>query len=163
MSLEAPNVYLWESNNTEVAELMAKHLIPRSCGVLVMREKKKTSAIEFLLMRHKDRWDLPKGHVDPGETDHECALRELWEETGIAANDIEIDANFSWQTRYNVKWDGKPIEKTLIIFLGKLTTSVKIKLTEHAGYQWFPWNPPHAIQQQTIDPLLAAVANHLAQ
>jgi hypothetical protein len=30
----------------------------------------------------------------------------------------------------------------------------QITLTEHSRFQWFPYNPPHSIQQQTIDPLL---------
>lgn len=145
---------------------MAKHPIARSCGVLVLRDKlsqkKKTVAREFLLMRHKDRWDLPKGHVDLGESDHDCAMRELWEETGIERDDIAIDPTFRWETRYDVKWDGKPVEKTLVIFLGLLTREVKIKPTEHAGFEWFPWNPPHAVQKQTIDALLAAAEKHLA-
>jgi 8-oxo-dGTP diphosphatase len=30
-----------------------------------------------------DDWSLPKGKVDPGETDEEAALREVEEETGV--------------------------------------------------------------------------------
>ena len=30
-----------------------------------------------------DDWTLPKGKRDPGETDEECALREVLEETGL--------------------------------------------------------------------------------
>ncbi len=30
-----------------------------------------------------DDWTLPKGKRDPGETDEECALREVEEETGL--------------------------------------------------------------------------------
>jgi 8-oxo-(d)GTP phosphatase len=33
---------------------------------------------------HRD-WSLPKGKVDPGETDEEAALREVEEETGLRA------------------------------------------------------------------------------
>jgi 8-oxo-dGTP pyrophosphatase MutT (NUDIX family) len=33
-----------------------------------------------------DDWSLPKGKRDPGETDEECALREVEEETGLRCN-----------------------------------------------------------------------------
>ncbi len=29
----------------------------------------------FLLMKHRNRYDLPKGHVDSGETEMQTALR----------------------------------------------------------------------------------------
>jgi 8-oxo-dGTP pyrophosphatase MutT (NUDIX family) len=29
----------------------------------------------FLLMSHKDRYDLPKGHMEVGETEQQTALR----------------------------------------------------------------------------------------
>jgi 8-oxo-dGTP diphosphatase len=28
-------------------------------------------------------WSLPKGKADPGESDADCARREVWEETGL--------------------------------------------------------------------------------
>lgn len=131
----------------------------KSCGFLIIRGE---PIREFLLMRHADRWDLPKGHVDPGETEMQCALRELREETGILATDIDVLDGFRFTTSYQVrgKRGGELYDKTLIVFLGRLKRDVTIELTEHPGYEWFPWQPPHRIQSFTIDPLLAAVEKH---
>ena len=88
-----------------------------SCGVLIVRGD---PIQQFLLMEHSDRLDLPKGHVDRGETEMECALRELEEETGIRLHDIEIDQRFRFEHQYRVwpkKWKGEECEKTLVIFL----------------------------------------------
>jgi len=114
-------------------------------------------------MKHADRWDLPKGHVEPGESEVECALRELEEETGILLTNIELDPEFRFWSRYTLPMNrsrnpGQP--KELVIFLGRLRTAVEIVVTEHLGYEWFPWQPPHTIQEQTIDPVLASVAEH---
>ena len=40
---------------------------------------------ELLLIYLRGRWDLPKGHVEPGEQSREAALREVREETGVEA------------------------------------------------------------------------------
>ncbi len=118
----------------------------------------------FLLMRHHDRWDLPKGHVDPGETKLECALRELVEETGISADDIRVDESFSFKQKYVVAGKRYGLaelqEKQLTIFLAELIRPVEITATEHIGYEWFPWSPPHNIQEKTINPLLEKLAQH---
>lgn len=134
----------------------------KACGFLIVQGDPIES---FLLMRHKDRWDLPKGHVDAGEDEMTCALRELEEETGIHSNEIMVDPDFRFTLQYVVNYKkrmgGVTALKTAVYFLATLTNEVKLKLTEHQGAEWFSWNPPHAIQQQTIDPLLAAVAQHL--
>lgn len=133
-----------------------------SCGVLIVRGN---PIQQILLMEHADRLDLPKGHVDAGETEMECALRELEEETGIGVADIEIDPHFRFEHRYKVfpkRFHGQECDKTLVIFLGYLQRDVKICLTEHRGFRWEPWNPPHELQAQTIDPLLAAVAQFVS-
>ena len=52
-----------------------------SYGVLVFNDEGQ------LLIAHitgTQRWDIPKGGADPGETPIEAAVRETWEETGIA-------------------------------------------------------------------------------
>jgi len=38
---------------------------------------------EFLVIRRRDRWDLPKGKLEKGETFEQAALREVEEETGL--------------------------------------------------------------------------------
>ena len=131
-----------------------------SCGVLVYRGD---PIEDFLLMEHADRLDLPKGHVDTGETEIECALRELEEETGIQAEDIQLASEFRFEHSYRVwpkQFQGEECEKTLIIFLARLIRDVPIVLTEHIGFAWHAWDPPHAIQQQTIDPLLQELEEH---
>jgi 8-oxo-dGTP pyrophosphatase MutT (NUDIX family) len=136
--------------------------VVKSCGVLVFR---RAPQLAFLLMKHRDRWDVPKGHVDPGESDIECALRELHEETGISSRDIQLDPQFRYSAQYPVvdkRFPGETATKTLFIFLGWLERDVPIQISEHVGYQWFAWHPPHQIQPQTINPLLAEVERYFA-
>lgn len=40
----------------------------------------------LLTMKRRGRLDLPKGHVEEGETYEQCALREVREETGVEAH-----------------------------------------------------------------------------
>ena len=42
----------------------------KSCGFFVMKPDR-----SFLLMKHADRYDLPKGHMEAGETEHQTAVR----------------------------------------------------------------------------------------
>lgn len=117
-------------------------------------------------MKHADRLDLPKGHVDPGETEIECALREMEEETGIDPDNVQLDPQFRFEHQYPVwpeKFDGEKCEKTLVIFLARLLKSVEIRPTEHPDYGWYAWRPPHKLQSQTIDPLLEQVAKFWQQ
>lgn len=126
----------------------------KSCGVLVMRTQPQLS---FLLMHKPNRYDLPKGHIEFGENELSCALRELYEETGIDSNALQLDETFRFTTTYQTRRKrlaGKSIDKTVVIFLGWLKRDVMIKLSEHDSYSWVEWNPPHAIQEKTIDPLL---------
>ncbi len=103
--------------------------------------------------------------MDPGETDVQCALRELREETGMAAADIDLVHGFRFTTQYPVraKKTGQLHEKTLVVLLARLKRDVPIVVTEHLGYEWFAWNPPHRIQAWTIDPLLEEVARFIGQ
>lgn len=39
--------------------------------------------ILLVLGRRAGKWSFPKGHMKPSESAHQCALRELSEETGV--------------------------------------------------------------------------------
>ena len=135
----------------------------KSCGVLVVRGDPIDS---YLLMQHSDRLDLPKGHVDPGESEVQCALRELREETGITEDDIVLDPDFRFTTEYAVRperFNSELCQKTTVIFLGVLMREVEIVTTEHQGYAWHSWSPPHHVQANTVDPLLSALEEFLGR
>ncbi len=53
----------------------------RAAGGIVTRDDGK-----MLLILRNNRWDLPKGKVEAGETLLQAALRETLEETGVKAN-----------------------------------------------------------------------------
>ncbi len=56
-----------------------------SCGAVVWRVV--DDRYQILLIKqfqNKDSWGIPKGHINKGESHEECALREVFEETGVA-------------------------------------------------------------------------------
>ncbi len=45
----------------------------------------------WLFVRHKDRttWEMPAGHIEPGEPADRAAVRELFEETGTTRSALD--------------------------------------------------------------------------
>ena len=76
----------------------------RAAGWIVVDDAGRVLLIERLIMRNGRiglEVRLPKGHVEPGETDEQAALREVCEETGycgliVAADLGEYVNEFDW-------------------------------------------------------------------
>lgn len=63
-----------------------------TAGGVVFRHNPHNHAIEFLLIQDgKDRWTLPKGHIEPDELPELTAAREIYEETGLSADFTILD------------------------------------------------------------------------
>lgn len=85
--------------------------------------------------RGRLRWSLPKGHVEPGETTEEAAVREVAEETGISGR---ITARLG-SVEYTFTAEGRRIHKRVHHFLmeavaGELSDA-DVEVTEVA---WVP-------------------------
>ena len=71
----------------------------RAAGVLLFRD-----GLVLLIHRpSRDDWSFPKGKHEPGETDEQCALRELEEEVGLG---VRLGERVG-ETRYDLA-DGRP-------------------------------------------------------
>ncbi|MDB5162750.1 MAG: hypothetical protein JWN28_357 [Candidatus Saccharibacteria bacterium] len=58
-----------------------------TAGGIVFRHGEK--GVEILLIQDaKDRWTIPKGHIEEGETAQQTARREIGEEAGLSQVDI---------------------------------------------------------------------------
>ena len=78
-----------------------------SAGGVAFRKKAGRVEVALISVGESNRWQLPKGLVDKGESTESAALREVREETGIDAVMIErIDKVEYW---YVSKDQGSPV------------------------------------------------------
>jgi 8-oxo-dGTP diphosphatase len=66
-----------------VRELTAKDRLLRASGGVVSRTRAGETEVLLVHRPKYDDWSLPKGKRDPAETDEQCAVREVEEETGL--------------------------------------------------------------------------------
>ncbi len=60
--------------------------IVHAAGAVLWRKRRKTVEVALIHRPRYDDWSLPKGKVDPGETEPLTAVREILEETGQHAH-----------------------------------------------------------------------------
>jgi 8-oxo-dGTP pyrophosphatase MutT (NUDIX family) len=86
----------------------------RSAGGVVVREDEVVAIVPTRRASDGSKvLALPKGHIDPGETPLQAALREVREETGIVGEPVtELG-----ETRYWYRRDGRTIPKSVSFYL----------------------------------------------
>ena len=68
-------------------------------------------------------WGYPKGHLDEKETPIKAAEREVFEETGFKVTSVGTKPIA--ESRYEIRKDGKAIQKTVWLFEMKIVESYK--------------------------------------
>ena len=71
-----------------------------TAGGVIFRRDKETKKLEILLIQDaKDRWTIPKGHVEPNEEPKQTAEREIREETGLQEMKV-----FNWLGKVSFRY-----------------------------------------------------------
>ena len=76
--------YIYDPSDNILEKFSSKIPIVVAAGGLVRNKKGKV-----LFIYRNDKWDLPKGKLDKGESIEKAAVREVEEETGVAGLIIE--------------------------------------------------------------------------
>jgi diadenosine hexaphosphate hydrolase (ATP-forming) len=59
------------------------HTVPQAGGIVVRQDGDRLSILLVRSKKNPEIWVFPKGHIEPGETAEETALRETQEEAGV--------------------------------------------------------------------------------
>ncbi len=117
----------------------------RSAGVIVFRRE--DGELLFLLLRSRltkrPLWEFPKGGIDPDETPHEAALREMAEETGLGPGDVRLVDGFEEAERYRFSiMEGNErvlVRKEVVYFLAETEREeIRLSEAEASRYAWLP-------------------------
>lgn len=96
--------------------------------------KKRVEEIFWLLIRPAgtDRWQLPKGHIEEGESAEEAAVREVFEETGIRAKTLRKIGDI----QYFYQEAGRRIFKKVSFFLMECKSGLPKPNSEASKIEW---------------------------
>jgi len=100
-------------------------------GVVVEKDNK------FLLVQEaqekcRGKWNLPAGHLDPGESLIEAAKREAWEESGFKVEPLEI-CQIGNRVMQDENW-------VSVIFTAKILEGrIRINPDEILDAKWFTY------------------------
>lgn len=123
---------------------MTKKVLKHKCAggvVFFMRPSEELIA----LIKEDDKWKLPKGHINNGETSGQAALREVLEELNLDKEYLfpacKINTiSYSFQTSRNIKTNYKTVDY-YIFFTNKTKRNDKVK--------WFL--PARAVKKLAFD------------
>lgn len=124
-------------------------------GGIIFRFTKDRKDIEILLIQDsKERWTIPKGHIEPGETAKMTARREIEEETGL--KNVSV---LAWLGKIHFKYRrmDKLVLMTTQIYLVQALDSKEMPIPEKwmKGIKWFSFTDAlDAIEYEDIEKIM---------
>lgn len=135
---------------------------PTSGGVIFRHGKE--GGVEILLIQDsKDRWTIPKGHIEEGETAQETAVREIGEEAGLT--DITV---LGWLGKIHFRYrrvDRLVLMTTQIYLVRAEGDTDAIKKEEWMNdIKWFKFNDAlEVIEYEDIGTLMLLAMKRIRQ
>lgn len=126
-----------------------------TAGGIVFRLTKDHKDIEILLIQDsRNRWTIPKGHIEPGETAKQTAVREIGEEAGLSHISV-----ICWLGKIHFKYrrlDQLVLMTTQIYLVHSLDdTETPTKEKWMNGIEWFSFSDAlEAIEYEDIEKLM---------
>ena len=107
-----------------------------------------------MIQDSKDRWTIPKGHIEPGETAKQTAIREIGEESGL--HHIHV---LTWLGKINFKY--RRLDK-LVLMTTQIYLVRSLDMNESPtkekwmnGIRWFSFaDALDAIEYEDIEKLM---------
>ncbi|MGB5819313.1 MAG: NUDIX domain-containing protein [Saonia sp.] len=132
--------YIYHPNHEEILKKFTKKIpLEIAAGGVVTNKEGKV-----LFIYRKDKWDLPKGKLEKGETIKEAALREVEEETGVKGLKIE---NFLRTTYHVFKRNGTYKLKEVHWFAMRTSYKGELIGQKSEGIEKVKWKGPKKIKK----------------
>ncbi len=135
---------------------------PTSGGIIFRHDS--DGGVEILLIQDtKDRWTIPKGHIEDGETAQQTAVREIGEEAGL----FDIDV-LGWLGKIHFRYRrvDRLVLMTTQIYLvrAKGDTNAIKKEDWMNGIKWFKFNEAlEVIEYEDIGTLMLLAMKRIRQ
>lgn len=132
-----------------------------TAGGIIFRMSHDKKDIEILLIQDsKNRWTIPKGHIEPGETAKQTAIREIAEETGLTSV-----TPLCWLGKINFKYrraDKLVLMTTQIYLVHELENETPVKEKWMNGIKWFRFAEAlDVIEYEDIEKLMLVAKNKI--
>ena len=138
------------------------HRIETSAGAIILRDI--GGVLKIALAQHRrstKTWALPKGHVEPGESLEQAALREIHEDAGLT--NIQLIKYLGSFPRRSVKSNGDTVEKTVHFYLAYALDTDAPEQPLEEGFTDVGWfSPQEALERLPIETDRAFLKEHLA-
>lgn len=147
------------SKKSQIQEIVRE---PTAGGIIFRRDE--NDEVEILLIQDgKDRWTIPKGHIEEGETAEQTTKREIAEEAGL--QEVEV---LGWLGKIHFRYRrvDKLVLMTTQIYLVKAlgdTNAIQKEDWMH-GIKWFKFNDAlDAIEYEDIGKLMLLAMKRIRQ
>ena len=151
--------YFNRNHRVSIQEIVRE---PTAGGVIYRRNK--SGEVEILLIQDaKNRWTIPKGHIEPGETAQQTAKREIGEEAGL--KDVKV---IGWLGKINFRYrriDKLVLMTTQVYLVKALGDTNAIQKEEWMNdIRWFSFiDALDAIEYEDIEKLILLAMKKIRQ